>query len=131
MSGNSPKQLEAKPRNAQRSIKSGNACGPRTPTDGVAAIPDQGRGQASDRGSLTIELKPFGVLEATLVEKIAVAHCRRFCVLSSSLGAFRIFRYRYAIERQHNRAITQLLRLQDDRCLFHLQPSETRPIEQN
>ncbi len=117
MSGNSPKQLEAKPRNAQRSTS------PPTPTDGVAAI--------SDRGSLTIELKPFGVLEATLVEKIAVAHCRRSCVLSSSLGAFRIFRYQYAIERQHNRAITQLRRLQDDRCLFHLQPSETRPIEQN
>ena len=92
MSGNSPKQLEAKPRNAQRSIKSGDACGPRTPTDGVTAIPD--------RGSLTIELKPFGVLEATLVEKIAVAHCRRSCVLSSSLGAFRIFRYHYAIERK-------------------------------
>ena len=123
MSGNSPKQLEAKPRNAQRSIKSGDACGPRTPTDGVAAV--------TDRGSLTIELKPFGVLEATLVEKIAVAHCCRSCVLSSSLGAFRIFRYQYAIERQHNRAITQLRRLQDDRCLFHLQPSETRPIEQN
>ncbi len=123
MSGNSPKQLEAKPRNAQRSIKSGNACGPRMPTDGVAAI--------SDRGSLTIELKPFGVLEATLVEKIAVAHCRRSCVLSSSLGAFGIFRYQYAIERQHNRAITQLQRLQDDCCLFHLQPSETRPIEQD
>ncbi len=123
MSGNSPKQLEAKPRNAQRSIKSGDACGPPTPTDGVAAI--------SDRGSLTIELKPFGVLEATLVEKIAVAHCRRSCVLSSSLGAFRIFRYQYAIERQHNRAITQLRRLQDDRCLFHIQPSETRTIEQN
>ena len=125
MSGNSPKQLEAKPRNAQLST------GPPTPTDGVAAIPDQGRGQASDRGSLTIELKPFGVLEATLAEKIAVAHCRRSCVLSLSLGAFRIFRYQYAIERQHNWAITHLQRLQDDRCLFHLQPLETRPIEQN
>ncbi len=119
MSGSSPKQLEAKRRNATRST------GHRTPANGlgVAAI--------SDRGSLTIELKPFGVLEATLVEKIAVAHCRRSCVLSSSLGAFRIFRYQYAIERQHNRSIMQLRRLQDDRCLFHLQPSETRPIEQN
>jgi len=117
MSGNSPKQLEAKPRNAQRST------GPPTPTDGVAAI--------SDRGSLTIELKPFGVLEAALVEKIAVALCCRSCVLSSSLGAFRIFRYQYAIERQHNRAIMQLRRLQDNRCLFHLQPSENPPIDQN
>ena len=94
MSGNSPKPLEATARNAQRSTATP------TPTDSVAAIPDQDRGQASDRGSLTIELKPFGVLEATLVEKIAVAHCRRSCVLSSSLGAFRIFRYHYAIERK-------------------------------
>jgi len=111
MSGNSPKQLEAKPRNAQRSIKSGNACGPRTPTDGVAAIPDQGRGQASDRGSLTIELKPFGVLENALVENLAVAYCRQ-----------------NAIERQLNRAIYSL---KENRCLSHANTLETPPIDQN
>ena len=57
MSGNSPKQLEARPRNAQRSIKLGDACSAPTPTDGVAGsfehwvtsyvfaeIADEGRG---------------------------------------------------------------------------------------
>ncbi len=117
MSGSSPKQLEANWRNAQHST------GPPTLTDSVAAI--------SDRGSLTIELKAFGVLEVTLVEKIAVAHCRQSCVLPSSLNIFKIVRYQNAIERQLHRATTQLQRLQVYRCLSNLQPPETSPIDQN
>ena len=119
MSGTSPKPLEAKRRNATRST------GHRTPADGV------GVAAISDRGSPTIGLKPFGVLEATLVEKTAVAHCRRFSVLPSSFNTFRIVRYLHAIERQLNRAITQPLRLQEHRCFSHPQPSETMPIDKN
>ena len=117
MSGSSPKPLEANRRNAQRSP------GPRTPTDGVAAI--------SDRGSLTIALKPFGVLEATLVEKIAVAYASRFRVFPTSADTLRNVRYHNAIERQLNRAITQLYRLQEHHGLSQPQPLETPPIDQN
>jgi len=121
MSGNSSKQLEANRRNAQRSIKSGNACGPRTPASCLAAI--------SDRGLPINELKPFGVLDEILVEKTAVAYCRRSCVRPSPSDTFRIVRYQNAIERQLHRAITQLYRLQEHRCLSNPQPSETPPID--
>jgi hypothetical protein len=111
MSGSSPKQFEAN--------KTGDACGLRTPADGVAAIPDpclrrEGRGQASDRGSLTIVHKSFGVPEDTLVEKIAVAPCCQFVGPNSSSSdirksepqgfrptkAFKIAPSKNAIERQ-------------------------------
>jgi hypothetical protein len=106
MSGTSPKQLEADKtgdacrRNAQRSTKAGDACGPRTPTGCVAVIPDQGRGQASDRGSLTDELRQVRVPEDMLVEKIAVAYASRFSVLPSSPDTFGHVHFENAIERQ-------------------------------
>ena len=120
MSGTSPKQLKA--HKTGDACKSGNACrrnaqrstATPTPTDGVAANPDQGRGQTSDRGSITIEIKSFGILENAPVENIAVAYCRQ-----------------NAIERQLYRAITELKRLQEHRCLSHANTSETPPIDQN
>jgi len=117
MSGTSPKQLEANRRNAQRST------GPRTPTGCVAVI--------SNRGSLTDELRQVGVPEDMLVEKIAVAYASRFRVLSSSPDTLRIVRHQNAIERQLHRAITQLYRLQEHRCLSNPQPPETLPIDEN
>jgi hypothetical protein len=129
MSGTSPKQLEADKagdacrRNAQRST------GPRTryPT----ALLWVGAPAISDCGSLTIELKPFGVPEASPVEKESVANCRRSYNLPASCDTFRTLRYQNAIERQLHRAITQLYRLQEHRGLSNPQPLETPPIDEN
>ena len=123
MSGSSPKQLEANRCNAQHSTKSGDACGPRTPASCPAAI--------SARGSLINKLKPFSVLDEMLVEKTAVAYCRRLCVRPSPSDTFRVVHYQNAIERQLNRAITQLYRLQEHRCLSYPQAMETLPIDKN
>ena len=135
MSGTSPKQLEANRSNAQRST------GPRTSTDGVAAI--------SDRGSLTVVLKPFGVPEEMPMEKLAVAHRRRYHILPSSNGyptallwvqlihapAFpdrrspdKIVCCQRPIELPLDRAMSSL---QEHRCLPHSNPSETLPIDEN
>jgi hypothetical protein len=105
------------------------------------------------------ELKPVGILEDMLVEKIAVSYWRlrralraeagEICdnirnfrrypydadpatlALPSSRNTLKIVRYQNAIERQLHRAITQLQRLQDHRCLSHANTSETPPIDQN
>ena len=112
MSGSSPKPLEANRRNAQRSNRL------RMPTDGVAAT--------SDRGSLTIAINPYGILEAILVERIAVAPCRRFRVLPTYSNSPRIVLYQNAIERQLNRAVYNL---QEHRGLSHPRPLEIPPID--
>jgi len=114
MSGTSPKPLEANRRNAQRST------GPQTPCDGVVAI--------SDRGPHTIAHKPFRGWDDIPVERSAVAHTRRFRHVSHLSGGFS---FKNAIERQLHRAINQLQRLQDHRCLSNPKPPETLPIDQN
>ena len=124
MTGRIPKQLEANRRNPPEA----GSTGPRTPASCVAAVPDQGRGQASDRGSLTDEHRQVDVLEDMLVEKIAVAHASRFRVPPSSPDTFGHVHFENAIERQLNRAIYSL---QEHRCLFHPQPLETPPIDKN
>jgi hypothetical protein len=120
MSGTSPKQLEATARNAQRSTKTGDACGPRTPTDGVAMIPN--------RGSITIGLKPFGVPEDMLVEKLAVAYTSRFPQMTTSADTLNIVRCQGPIEPSLNRAIYSL---QEHRGLSNPQPPETPSIDEN
>jgi hypothetical protein len=128
MSGTSPKQLEATACNAQRSTKTGDACGPQTPCDGVAAIPDQGRGQASDRGSQTSALKPFGGWDDIPVERSAVAYPSRFSHITISADTLNIVRCQGSIELSLDRAMYSL---QDYRGLSHPQPSETPPIDEN
>ena len=176
MSGNSPKQLEANRCNAQRST------GPRTPAGkarvkfnalrhGLLAksvIPPIRPPEAdSEKRShfdalleqLIDELKPVGILEDMLVEKIAVSYWRlrralraeagEICdnirdfrrypyptdpatlALPSSRNTLKIVRYQNAIERQLNRAINQLRSLQEHRCLSHANTSETPTIDQN
>ncbi len=176
MSGTSPKQLEANRRNAQRST------GPRTPAGkarvkfnalrhGLLAksviLPIRPPEADSEKRShfdallaqLIDELKPVGILEDMLVEKIAVSYWRlrralraeagEICdnirnfrrypydadpatlALPSSRNTLKIVRYQNAIERQLHRAITQLQRLQEHRCLSHANASETPPIDQN
>ncbi len=179
MSGTSPKQLEANRRNAQRSIKSGDARGPRTPAGkalvrfnalkhGLLAksviLPIRSRSEKQRHfdallAQLIDELKPVGILEDMLVEKIAVSYWRlrralraeageitdnirdfrRYSyptdpatlALPSSRDTLKIVRYQNAIERQLHRAITELKRLQEHRCLSHANTSETPPIDQN
>jgi hypothetical protein len=173
MSGSSPKQLEANKRNAQRST------GPRTPAGkarvkfnalkhGLLAksviLPIRSRSEKRSRfdallAQLIEELKPVGILEDMLVEKIAVSYWRlrrslraeagEICdnvrsfrrypydtdpatlALPSSHDTLKIVRYQNAIERQLHRAIRELQRLQETRCLSHPQPTETPPIDQN
>ncbi len=173
MSGTSPKQLEANSRNAQRST------GPRTPAGkarvkfnalrhGLLAksviLPIRSRSEKrSHFDALLIqlidELKPVGILEDMLVEKIAVSYwrlrralraeggeisdrIRRFRryqlttdpatrAIPSSPDTLNILRYENAIERQLHRAITQLRSLQEQRCLSNSQPPETPPIDKN
>jgi len=179
MSGTNPKQLEANRCNAQRSTKSGDACGPRTSAGkarvkfnalkhGLLAksviLPIRSRSEKQSHfdallAQLIEELKPVGILEDMLVEKIAVSYWRlrralraeageitdnirdfrryRFdtnpatLALPSSSDTLKIVRYQNAIERQLHRAITQLQRLQEHRCLSHPDPSETPPIDPN
>ena len=171
MSGTSPKQLEANRRNAQRST------GPRTPAGkarvkfnalkhGLLAksviLPIRSRSEKRSHfdallAQLIDELKPVGILEDMLVEKIAVSYWRlrralraeagEICdnirnfrrypydadpatlALPSSRNTLKIVRYQNAIERQLHRAITALKRLQEHRCLSNPQPSETPPID--
>ncbi|MFH1374539.1 MAG: hypothetical protein ABII79_12165 [bacterium] len=172
MSGTSPKQLEANRRNAPRST------GPRTPAGksrvkfnalkhGLLAksviLPIRSRSEKRSHfdallAQLIDELKPVGILEDMLVEKIAVSYWRlrralraeagEICdnirdfrrypyatdpatlALPSSRDTLKIVRYQNAIERQLHRAITQLQRLQDHRCLSHANTSETPPIDE-
>ena len=109
---------------------------------------------------LLVELKPVGILEEMLVEKIAVSYWRlrrslraetgeicdriytfrqfpydtdpaRF-TLPSSDDTLKIVRYQNAIERQLNRAITQLCRLQEHRGPSQPDDAlETPPIDEN
>ena len=173
MSGTSPKQLEANRCNAQRST------GPRTPAGkarvkfnalkhGLLAksviLPIRSRSEKQSHfdallAQLIDELKPVGILEDMLVEKIAVSYWRlrralraeagEICdnirdfrhyqlaidpatlALPSSRNTLKIVRYQNAIERQLYRAIIQLQRLQEHRCLSHANTSETPPIDQN
>ncbi len=173
MSGTSPKRLEANRCNAQRST------GPRTPAGkarvkfnalkhGLLAksviLPIRSRSEKRSHfdallAQLIDELKPVGILEDMLVEKIAVSYWRlrralraeagEICdnirdfrrypydtdpatlALPSSRNTLKIVRYQNAIERQLHRAITQLQRLQEHRCLSHANTSETPPIDQN
>jgi len=173
MSGISPKQLEANRCNAQHST------GPRTPAGkarvkfnslkhGLLAksviLPIRSRSEKRSHfdallEQLIDELKPVGILEDMLVEKIAVSYWRlrralraeagEICdnirdfrrypyptdpatlALPSSRNTLKIVRYQNAIERQLHRAITQLQRLQEYRCLSHVNTSETPPIDQN
>jgi len=173
MSGTSPKQLEANRRNARRST------GPRTPAGkalvkfnalrhGLLAksviLPIRSRSEKRSHfdallAQLIDELKPVGILEDMLVEKIAVSYWRlrralraeagEICdnirdfrryqftdhpatlALPSSRNTLKIVRYQNAIERQLHRAIIQLQRLQEHRCLSHANTSETPPIDQN
>jgi hypothetical protein len=171
MSGTSPKQLEANRRNAQRST------GPRTPAGkervkfnalrhGLLAksviLPIRSRSEKQNHfdallAQLIDELKPVGILEDMLVEKIAVSYWRlrralraeagEICdnirdsrryqftdhpatlALPSSRDTLKIVRYQNAIERQLHRAIKELRSLQEHRCLSNSQPSETPPID--
>jgi len=173
MSGTSPKQLEANRCNAQRST------GPRTPAGkarvkfnalrhGLLAksviLPIRSRSEKRSHFDALLvqlidELKPVGILEDMLVEKIAVSYWRlrralraesgEICdnirdfrrypyasdpatlALPSSRNTLKIVRYQNAIERQLHRAITQLRSLQEHRCLSNYQPPETPPIDQN
>ncbi len=173
MSGTSPKQLEANRRNARRST------GPRTPASkarvkfnalkhGLLAksviLPIRSRSEKRSHfdallAQLIEELKPVGILEDMLVEKIAVSYWRlrralraesgEICdkirnfrrypydtdpatlALPSSRNTLKIVRYQNAIERQLHRAIIQLQRLQEHRCLSHANTSETPPIDKN
>ena len=173
MSGTSPKQLEANRCNAQRST------GPRTPAGkarvkfnalkhGLLAksviLPIRSRSEKRSHfdallAQLIDELKPVGILEDMLVEKIAVSYWRlrralraeagEICdnirnfrrypyttdpatlALPSSRNTLKIVRYQNAIERQLHRAINQLRSLQEHRCLSHANTSETPPIDQN
>ncbi len=173
MSGTSPKQLEANRRNARRST------GPQTPAGKVRVkfnalkhgllaksviLPIRSRSEKRSHfdallAQLIDELKPVGILEDMLVEKIAVSYWRlrralraeageitdkirnfrRYpyptdpatLALPSSRNTLKIVRYQNAIERQLYRAITQLYRLQEHRCLSHANTSETPPIDQN
>jgi hypothetical protein len=173
MSGSSPKQLEANRQNAQRST------GPRTQVGkarvkfnalkhGLLAksvvLPIRSRSENRSRfdallAQLIEELKPVGILEDMLVEKIAVSYwrlrralraeageicdnirdARRFrftdhpatLALPSARDTLKIVRYQNAIERQLHRAITQLYRLQEHRGLSNPQPAETPPIDEN
>jgi hypothetical protein len=100
MSGTSPKQLEANRRNAQRST------GPRTPAGkarvkfnalkhGLLAksviLPIRSRSEKRSRfdallAQLIEELKPVGILEDMLVEKIAVSYWRLRRALRAEAG---------------------------------------------
>ncbi len=172
MSGNSPKQLEANKGNARRST------GPRTTAGkqrvkfnalkhGLLAnsviIPIHNGAEKRRHfdalvAQLIDELKPVGVLEDMLVEKIAVSYWRlrralrveagEICdnirnfrryqftnhpatlSLPSSHDTAKIVRYQNAIELQLHRAIRQLRSLQEHRCLSHPNTSETPPIGQ-
>ncbi|MFQ6008654.1 MAG: hypothetical protein ACE5K8_06850 [Candidatus Zixiibacteriota bacterium] len=127
MSGTSPKQLEANRRNAQRSTKTGDACGPQTPCDGVAAIPVLSEVEGSDRGLQTSALKPFGGWDDIPVARSAVAHIRRSIprqVLHLSGG----FSFKNAIEHQLHRTMYSL---QDYRRLSNSNLLETPPIDVN
>jgi len=112
MSGTSPKQLEADKAGDAR--KSGDACwrnaqrstGPQTPSDGRAAT--------GGRGSRTVAVNPFGGWDDIPVGRTAVAYRRL-----------------NAIECQLHRAIRDLQRLQEHRCLSNPQPSETPPMDEN
>jgi len=173
MSGTSPKQLEANRSNARRST------GPRTPAGkahvkfnalrhGLLAksviLPIRSRSEKRSHfdallAQLIDELKPVGILEDMLVEKIAVSYWRlrralraesgEICdkirnfrrypyatdpatlALPSSRNTLKIVRYQNAIERQLHRAITQLQRLQEHRCLSDPAPPETPSIDTN
>jgi hypothetical protein len=170
MSGTSPKQLEANRQNAQRST------GPRTPAGkarvkfnalkhGLLAksvvLPIRSRSEKRSHfdallAQLIDQLKPVGILEDMLVEKIAVSYWRLRRALRAEAGeicdnirnsreyhyrpdpatfalpsprdTLKIVRYQNTIERQLHRAMYSL---QEHRGLSHPQPPETPPIDEN